>query len=384
MIKFMTKNFLRAIATLTGTIVGVGMLGLPYLAEQSGLITILFYFLFLGASAILIQMAYSEVVLKTKGDHQLAGYVAIHLGRSWRGFTSIVFILGLLGALLAYVVVGGQILFLALSPFLGGTLMIYTAVNFILAALFIFRGSKMIARGELLMIGFMIGVVFLLFFFNLIKISASNFNLSFGQNLFLPYGAIVFSLWGSSAIPIIKKILAKEAVKIRSVTLWSVLISILIYLIFIITVGGLLGAEVKENALDGIAGVLPTWLTILTLLLGYFAVFTSFISLGDALKENFSEDYKISYLLSWLLAISIPLAMFLAGFQDFLFVISITGAVALGIFGVIMGLLYLKTKKLPLPSNAGRPLNLPNWLVYMLITIFLLGAVGEIYFSVTK
>ena len=68
----LNKQFLYATTVLVGTIVGVGIFGLPYVASQSRFIVGLFFLLLLGVIVTLIHLLYAEVVLKTKEKHRLA------------------------------------------------------------------------------------------------------------------------------------------------------------------------------------------------------------------------------------------------------------------------------------------------------------------------
>ena len=87
------------------------------------------------------------------------------------------------------------------------------------------------------------------------------------------------------------------------------------------------------------------WALTIGYIFGIIATFTSFITLGLTVKKLFWYDYGLPKRLGWFLACFIPIILFIIGMQDFISVIGITGAVMLGIDGIIVTLIYLKMKK---------------------------------------
>ena len=75
------KQFWTAISVLVGTCIGAGVLGIPYVAAQSGFLIAVGYILFIGGVLILINLYLGEIILRTKGNHQLAGYVEKYFGK---------------------------------------------------------------------------------------------------------------------------------------------------------------------------------------------------------------------------------------------------------------------------------------------------------------
>ena len=103
-------NFLKALSIFLGTVIGVGIFGLPFVALRAGFFVVLLYFLVMILIAVLIHLLYGEVVLGTKKIHRLPGYVGEYLGEKWKKICFLVIVVGLMGALLAYLIVGGEFL----------------------------------------------------------------------------------------------------------------------------------------------------------------------------------------------------------------------------------------------------------------------------------
>ncbi len=142
------KAFVYSLSTLSGTIIGVGLFSLPYITSRVGPWIMLGYFLVLTSLVILIHQLFGEVALKTPDFLRLPGYAQIYLGKWGRRTALISNILGFLGAILAYLIIGGEFLGTLLSPFLGGGILLYTFVYFLVGAGLIFFGIKAVAKVE--------------------------------------------------------------------------------------------------------------------------------------------------------------------------------------------------------------------------------------------
>jgi len=68
---------------------------------------------------------------------------------------------------------------------------------------------------------------------------------------------------------------------------------------------------------------------------GLLAVATSFLTIGENVKDQFRFDFKLSKFAAWATAIGLPLVAYLIGARDFIGVLGFVGAV----FGVIDGAL---------------------------------------------
>ena len=88
-----TRKFYSAAFTLTGTIIGAGILGLPYVFAKAGFFIGLFWLIFLGLILLFVGLCMGEITLRTKKIYQLPGYSNKYLGK-WGGrvmFVAIIF-----------------------------------------------------------------------------------------------------------------------------------------------------------------------------------------------------------------------------------------------------------------------------------------------------
>lgn len=352
------KNFLYAISVLIGTIIGAGVFGLPYTALKAGFLTTFFYLIILGAITLIIHLFYNEIVLKTQGKHRLVGYAEKYLNKKAKHLTGFSSIIGRFGAILAYIIVGGYFLN---SLFNHGSAFFWSLIFFLIGSLFIFLGLKTIAKVELLMILFLLIAMGSIFVFAWPKIELTNLISINFSNLFLPYGVVLFSLGGATAIPEMRELLKPKKLKLAIIL--GTIIPIFLFIIFIIAVLGASGSQTSSEALKGLQNVLGKPVMIIGLVFGVLALMTSFLTIGLSLKKIFWYDYKLNKHFSWVLVCFIPLFFYLIGFRDFIAVIGIIGTVMGGISGTIICLIYGKLKK--------------SWLLPGLVMlVFLLGIIS--------
>jgi len=361
------SDFIKALSIFLGTIIGVGIFGLPYVASKSGFFVLFLYFLFIGTVAIVIHLIVGDIVLGTKEKHRFPGYVYQYLGKNWGRVSVTAMCFGLFGAQLAYLVIGGSFL----QGLTGSCFnsFVYVLVFFILGSTLIYKGIKGIALTEFLIV--------LLFFLLLLifgiktmpHFQVSNLWQFDFKYLILPYGIVVFALWGSAILPELKEVLGGQRRILRKVIYSGIIISIIAYLLFTIFVFGVSGKTTTEDAFSG----LGLGVANLGFIFGLITCFSSFIALGLTLKKIFIYDMHWSKNISFLVSAFVPLFLFLVGFRQFIDIINLTGALAVGLEGIIVVLLYRAYLK--------KKLNIRMNPLYFLISVFFfLGVIAEIYY----
>jgi len=385
----MRKKIIYSIATLSGTIIGVGLFALPYITLKVGFWVMLGYFLVLGTLVILVHLFFGELALKTPDYKRLPGFGKIYLGNWGEKIALISTILGIFGAILAYLIVGGEFLTELLSPIFGGGNLFWTIIYFLAGAILIFLGIKAIAKVEFWGMILFFLVLFLIFLRGRYLINIENLfppisNFKFQiSNFFLPYGVVLFSLWGAALIPEVEEMLAptpkfgvgakEEKKALRWIIPISILIPIFVYLFFIYLILGITGSQTTESALVGLRNFLGNGIVSLGFLFGLLTTFTSFIALGLTLKKVFWYDLKIGKNLACAITCFIPLVLFLIGIKQFIPVISFVGATMLGIDGILILLMYKKQVK-------NQKSKVKSLLVYPLILVFFAGIIYEIIY----
>lgn len=369
----MTQNaskFISAVSILAGTIIGVGLFSLPYITLKVGLWLILGYFLVLGVIVILVHQMLGEISLKTPDFSRFPGFARFHLGKKGELAAYISNIIGMLGALLAYLIIGGNFLtHIFQNNHIGGNLNLWTIFYLALGSALIFWGVKTVAKIEFWGLVLFFGALIVILAKGFSFISVSNFFIEpSSSDFFLPYGAILFSLWGVSLIPEAEEILRGKKRLLNKAILVSILIPIFVYLFFILMTLGISGSQTTEDALGGLKYVLGDGVSNLALSFGVLTSFTSFIAVGLTLKKIFAYDLKLNKTLAWAITCFTPLMLFLAGMQSFITVISFIGGVVLGIDGILISLMYQKIR------NERKFLTIP------LVLFFIVGIFYEIIY----
>ena len=371
------SNFIKALSLFVGTMIGVGIFGLPYVASKSGFFVLLFYFLFIGTVGIVIHLIIGDVIVGTKEKHRFPGYVYKYLGKRW-GRTSLASMcFGLFGAQLAYLIIGGTFLQGLTGSALGPNILIYVLIFFILGSFLIYRGIKGIALTSFLILLIFFGLLLFLCFKAIPAIQVSNFfNFDFNY-LILPYGIVVFALWSSAILPEVKEILKGSRKELRKIIYSGFLVSAITYLLFVSLVFGVSGNATSQDAFSGLVGKMGSGVIYLGFVFGLITCFSSLIALGLTLKKIFLYDMHMSKNISWLISAFVPLILFLVGLRQFIQIVSLTGALSVGLEGFIVILLY----RTYLKKKYSRKMN-PAY--FLLSLFFFFGVIAQVFYMFFK
>ncbi len=374
----MINTFTLALSTLLGTIVGAGIFGLPYVIWKSGIAPGIFYLILLGGVAMLLHLFVGEIALRTSEKHRLIGYADLYLGNWAKIFVTISTIVGTTGALLAYIIIGGGFLKILFSSFLPAQEEFFSLIFWAVLSLSILKGIQMIAKMEFFMSIVLFAVVFFIFLVAFPHVEASNFTVFDLKHIFLPYGVILFAFAGWSAIPEIADFFKKgrEKRNLDNLIVWTSLIVGVLYLLFAVFVVGVSGSNTSEDALSGLIPYVGNRIVFLGALFGFLAVGTSFLVLGNYLKNSLRYDYKLPLPLSAGIAIFAPILLYFLGFKEFITVVGLLGALIGVMEGVIIVLMYqsAKNKGDRIPEYS---LRIPRFVFFGLIALLVGGAIAE-------
>src|SRR3989344_5671669 len=371
-----------AITSLIGTIIGAGILGLPYVISQVGLFYGAILIVLLGLAFLGINLFLGEIVLRTNGKHQLTGYAEKYLGPKGKKIMAFSMLIGIYGALIAYLIGEGAALH---AIFKFGDPIYFSLIFFIFGVFIVMKGVKATGKAELILIGLLFLVILAIGLLSLNKINLTNFSTHDLAKLLIPYGVIVFAYGAGPVIPELKEELGNEKKKLKKAIIIGSCIPIFLYLIFTVVIMGLVGLP-QFQALEPNQRIATVALSIYANpLLGFMAnflavlaMFTSFLSLSLALVEMYRYDYGLSNRWSYFLTFVFPLMVLLLGLTTFMAALDITGAVAGGLGGTLYVLMYWKAKT----KGDRKPeysLNIPRVIGYLLIAMFISGIVHELW-----
>ncbi len=368
------KNFFYATAILVGTMVGVGVFGVPFSFAKAGFGVGFLFLLLTGFLTLVIDAMFGEVVLRTQEKHQTVGYAGLYLGPVWKGIMFFAMVLSIYAAMLAYVIIAGDFLSNILSAFFYLSSTAYSYFFAVVLSLLLLFNLKRISRVELFLTVVFVAVVFIIFGFGVSKVNFDNLQNINYEFWFLPYGILLFAFAGMSAIPLQREILRGEEHQFRRSILYAVLLVGVLYTVFAFTVVGVSGDITSPDAVTGLFDFLGNKIVVLGSILGVLAVGTSFLMLGEALKEVFRWDYGLKKGLPWLFTVVPPFILFMVGLRTFIDVISLAGSLAIGLILIVLIFIYIAAK-----SKGDRTpeysLNIPRRLLYSMVALFTAGIV---------
>ena len=370
--KMVNKKFWATAFTLTGTIIGAGILGLPYVFSKSGFLTGLFWVIFLGIIMILVNLYLGEITLKTKQTLHLKGLAEKYLGKKASKLMLLAVAFGVYSALIAYLIGEGQ----SFSQIFTGTTQyaIYFALAFwLIMTLLLSKGLKGLKKIETWGVIAIIILIIAIFIMFLPKANLSNLNYNNKSQFFLPFGVVLFALLGFTSIPELRREIKGQEKQLKKAIIIGSLIPIILYLIFSFTFVSVLGQKVLEVATLAFGKII--------LILGIFTMLTSYFVLSFALKDIFKFDLKAKSLTTFFWVSLLPLILYLAitffNIAGFVKVLGIGGVISGGVTGILILLMNQKAKK---KSDRKSEFSVKiNWpIIIILSAIFILGIVVEL------
>ncbi|MFH1252853.1 MAG: aromatic amino acid transport family protein [Candidatus Uhrbacteria bacterium] len=370
----------RAVGTMIGGVVGVGVFGLPFAFAQSGWALGLVFLLIIGFLLLFLNLMYAEVVSQTSGKHRLAGYVKKYLGKIPGHFAAIIFIFYVWGAMLAQMLIGGDFLFRLVSPIFGGPIIIYQIFVAVLVSALTFRGLKKLAKIEFFII---CALLFLFAFITLVALPSidwSNISSFHLANWFIPYGVIFFAFSGLGVIPEMKDVLSNKGREknLAHAILTGQIIILFLYAIFTFAVVGITGSATTQAAFDGLASVFGQTFAVIGSLFGLITVISIFSVVSMETQNIFHLDYHWPQKISWALASFVPVGLLFLGIKEFVGLVGFLGGVFGGLIGLLVIAVYEKMRH-NVFFKTHHCLNVPRPLVWLLVMIFVGGIVQTIF-----
>lgn len=356
------KNIILEISLLFATTVGAGVFSLPYIFKEAGFLAGAFYLILLAAIIIGAHYFYFQVLEKTRDEKEgLIGLTGTYFGAGAGQTAFLVVAGGLFLTLVIYLVLGAGFLELLFPKNLWGIWIFW-----LIASLPVFFRLKSLKKTEFLAtISILILIIYLA---STAKFNFGNYNfISVNlKNSFLPFGAVLFSLAGWTAIePIFAKEKKERKSSVKLILAAGTILSAIFYLVFILVILSL--RNVGPEALSGLSA---SRLQIAAFL-GLFLILTSYWPVGLEIKNGLEKDLKWPAFIGDLAVLFLPLVLYFLGLRNFLPLVGLAG-------GVFLSLQYLLIVLL-----AKKVLSLNFWqkiFINFSSLIFILGAVYELFY----
>jgi len=320
---------LRNFLIIIGAAVGAGIFALPPTLVNTGYVP--FALLLVGIAIAMgwVNYGYYQVVARSTSRHQLPGYVLRTLGSRWSVVASVLLLGSTVGALLAYLSLGGQFidnLINTPSPLGTGIFFIAIAVPFLAMGRslelwdYVFSTLKIVLYVVLIIVGIAV-------------IIPGNPSLATSREAYAPYilygfGPILFSLTAFSIVPELKR--TPQGVS-KTIAYAQISMSVLYLLFALLFAGVILG--------DGFITI-NGWLRRLLDGVGLISVYTPSLMFSWVGYDLFTKDLGFKPFHAKLMIIAIPLLLFVMGMSQFSLIIGVTGGIFLAAIGMLIMEMY--------------------------------------------
>jgi amino acid permease len=368
---------------LVATTVGAGLFILPWIFHNAGWWRAALWLAALSALVVFAEHAYWKTLEAVDERERMVALAHNHLGREWGTLALIGVLGGMLFILMIYLALAERFLGILL-PFGGRTgLFVFWALAVLPATFNIRRFAFVEGIGSLLK-GLLIVAVFF---------SAARYGAIFEStepllaNPLLPFGAILFSLSGWTAIEPMYEFWrarrsraggkrpgkADSGVRPRPPVVIAGGMAAIAALYFLFSAGILGsigdGSFVSADTLSGLVGW-PFWKVGALAALGLFALWTAYGPTSLELENALSKDLHWKPVLAFAVVALVPLFLVLSGFVNIIRAVTFAG-------GLFVGLQYMTI--FALAERVWRPRRAVVWSMRLGALIFALAALYEIY-----
>ncbi len=366
----------EGVALIVSATIGAGVLSIPYAVSRVGLWVGLLYIIGLGFLMMGLNLLVGEIAVRTKKHLQLVGFAKKYLGKGGEWVMLILSYTMAFGILTIYIIGEGE----TFSVLFGGSSFWWSIIFWVAGSCLVVIGLRTIKTLELVLTFGILLIVLLIAVFSFSSMRVDLLTTSNLVNIFLPYGVILFALAGTSAIPEVETVLENRKKTFKKAIIIAGFINIFVYILFTVIVVGVTGENTTEIATIGLGEALGQNMLVLGNLFAIFAMGTSFLLTGLALKDSLSWDFNLKYGLPSFLVMVVPIGLFLLGVRSFIVAIDVVGGVFMSLQMLLLMLIYWRAKqKGDLPIGKYR-LHHSVVLVVLLITALLLGTI----YSVSK
>jgi amino acid permease len=371
--------FLFPLSAFIGTVFGVGLYSLPYVMSRSGVWLFLFYLIVVGLLVYLVNAMFAEVAIQTPIKERFLGYIGQYIGKRTERIFGWITVVGFWGTFLAYLLVWGQFAHNVFGKALHLDPVHFSIIFFAFTFFIIYKGGRTVEAVDIIML-VAAGMLFITLFglgFNQLRhvVSVPTATLSW----ILPYGTIMFAMWGAGIIPEVVNQLRESPNSIRRLLRIGLIIPMCVAFVFALFIVGLSGSETSRESFAGLGAVLGNGAVVVGSLIGMITIALAYNNLGWVSRNMFMTDLKLSHVSAMLLSLAPALVLIFLGIHNFIIVISLSGAIFLGLQGYIIFQLYHKV--IHKNGNAQSQIlrrAIPPWLIRLGMALFVAGVVLEL------
>lgn len=368
---------LIATGTMLGSIVGVGIFGVPYAYVQGGVWWGVGVTLLAGIVMTLVHVMFAQVLIASGGELREVGLVGKFLGQRWRAVAFVAAMFGIYGGLLAYMIAAGRFADVLMPEALRFGPDVWSYISFALLVAALAPGRAAMVRAETLLTFILLFAILGVLAVVVPHARPENFSWLAPRGMFDVFGVAVYALGGIAAVPTVLEIMGKDRAAGQRAIIRGTLIALGITMAFGLVVAGASGLRTTEEAVRGLVPVTGSAIVRIASLFGLLGIATSFLPLATYLNDVFVLDLRVPKRSAWLLTLLPPLFLFAAGARSFIRVIGFTGAVLGGVGYFLIIWSYLRARR-TLPIQKRALLRVPEGAAIFVAAVILLGAVAEV------
>lgn len=374
----MSSDFSRVWAgarPLLGTMIGVGILGLPFAVLQVGVVPGIGIFALVATLNYLILRLYGDLVLMRGGKARFIHVMGRELGHVGTGIASFAYIASIFGALLAYLIFGGQFLRVVLFAWLPMTITQSTMMFFLLASFLTIGGSLFVAKAQKILLPLMFCTLGVLMIVAFPHMTIDRFMTPASGTVGTAFSMMFFAFFGIAGIPESRDMLGRDSRFLpRTIALAASIVACM-YAVFAFGMVATMGTFTTENAILGLSTI-GSGAVLLASGVALCITATAFMNLSTALTNTFLYDVRMRFLPSWFLTMSVPLLFFFFGARHIASVLSVTGGVFSALTAIMVLIAYERARvSADLPKNSMR---ISQWIVggaFVVLVVMMIGSV---------
>lgn len=367
----------QAACIITGYGLGAGVLSMPYLAKQNGIVLSVLILVVSLLASYLLHLMIAEVTIQNGNSGQVISCLSRFLWRGkWKNILSAVFFALMAGVLLtnlaAYITGSADVIvgLLSISP-LAAKLIFYVA-----AAVVVLFGLRAVGISETIAVGAIFALIAVLAAASLANVRntlpMTGGTVSQGLAYF---GMAMFAMSAFFSVPQAVEGLNGDVGKIRKAVFLGLFNTFI--LILVVTLCALLSStQITEVAMVGWSQGIGLWAQIIGSVFTVLAMLTTYWSLSLALGDMVSDMLKTGHRLSWLAATAPSLLLALLNLSGFMSLMRTAG----GLIAIIIAFMIV-----PAYRNARRECGSTGLMTrggtavqIMVVIAYLLMAVGSV------
>jgi amino acid permease len=337
---------------LVGTIIGAGIFGVPMVFARMGLVTGSIVFWGVALLMLATHLLFIDLIARDKQQRRLPGYVGHVLGGWSEKLAIVTHSFHLIGASLAYLILGGEFFGIILEHVLPGVDVLFWQILFwVGGAVTVLSGLKSLSKVESVMTWGLIFVMVLMTAIAGLQIEGPILlNSNWAQSA-AGLGIFVFALSGITIMPEIYEIGKRNVRRARLVTIAASLLTAFLTFAFAVAMYLAAGEGLVISSAIALNSIFPPAFGWILPLFGFLAVATSFLATAFDLQAMFQYDMKLSRWWAMSLTLGVPLLLLFITMRDFFTTIDIVGAV----FGAANALLVVVAAGFVMRHGKNRP-----------------------------